>query len=129
MSAIPEPGSLELPPVDLVTLNPGIRRVVALLRANRFNTCDSGDGETHQHECDRATGYVAIYADRFRLVEEADRLVRLLGAYGVSVDSIGNGHTASIQASYDPVNGIAIIDVSDIHDRMLNVPNGTGGVT
>lgn len=111
----------DLPPV-LETLNPGIRRTVALLRARGFRTCDSGDGETHEHPCDREGGYVVIQVDPARLVEEAERLVHVLSGAGVRiapqelerVDGVTH-----IQAIYCPVERIALIDVSPIHDRQL----------
>jgi hypothetical protein len=33
--------------------------------------------------------------------------------------SIGDDEGAHVQASYDPCDGIAILDVENIHDRML----------
>jgi len=62
-------------------LNPGIRRLVVWLRANGFDTCDSGDGQTHDHACDRSCG--------------------------------------AIQASYDPADGSAVIDLTGVSDKDL----------
>lgn len=110
------------PPPVLENLNPGIRRTVALIRARGFRTCDSGDGETHEHPCDREHGYVVVQVEPARLVEEADRLASVLAGAGVRlapqelepVDGLSH-----IQASYCPVERIALLDVSPIHDRQL----------
>lgn len=103
-------------------LNPGIRRTVALLRAHGFRTTDSGDGETHDYACDRAVGYVAMQVEPGQLAAEADRLAAVLRAAGVRVEPQGPepvAGVAHIQASYCPADGIAVIDVSPIHDRLL----------
>lgn len=109
------------PPV-LESLNPGIRRTVALLRARGFRTCDSGDGETHDHACDREDGYVVVQVEPARLVDEADRLAEVLQGAGVRVTPRQlepiDGVT-HIQASYCPVDRIGLVDVSPIHDRQL----------
>jgi hypothetical protein len=39
-----------------MNLNPGIAKTVALLNWMGYRTTDSGDGETHDHECDRDVG-------------------------------------------------------------------------
>lgn len=109
------------PPV-LEDLNPGIRRTVALLRARGFGTCDSGDGETHDHPCDREDGYVVVQVEPARLVEEADRLAAVLQGAGVRVmprELEPVAGVTHIQASYCPVDRIGLIDVSPIHDRQL----------
>lgn len=108
------------------TLNPGIQKVVTLLNEHGFKTCDSGDGETHEHACDRPYGYVVIQTSADILVNESVRLMLLLRENGVLVEPIGlnadhpDGPIGTcIQANYDPVNGLALIDVQNIHDRML----------
>lgn len=110
--------------LDLETLNPGIRRVVALLNGAGFVTTDSGDGETHEHAaCDRELGYVVVDA---RDAAAADCLENVaigvgltLGAAGVAFVPIGQEGGAWIQATYDPIDGSCLVDVSNIHDRML----------
>jgi hypothetical protein len=42
------------------TLNPGIARLVHWLRATGFDTIDSGDGRTREHDCDRPYPYVVM---------------------------------------------------------------------
>jgi hypothetical protein len=106
-----------------VTLNSGIRRVVALLRAHGFATCDSGDGETHDYECDRDHGYVAVVVAPAELATEADRLAALLRSAGVRIEPRGEEvveGVTHIQASYCPADGVAVIDASPIHDRQLS---------
>lgn len=109
------------PPV-LESLNPGIRRTVALLRARGFRTCDSGDGETHDHPCDREGGYVVVQVEPARLAEEADRLASVLQGAGVRVRAQEleriDGVT-HVQAMYCPIDRVGVIDVSPIHDRQL----------
>jgi hypothetical protein len=123
---------LEVVPTRLEDLNPGIRRTVGLLWAHGFQTCDSGDGETREYECDREYGYVVIVVAPEELIAETRRLVVLLKQHGVAVLVIGTGYATPdatgptggvwIQASYDPAeepDAPAVIDVSFIHDRML----------
>ena len=113
----------------MTDLNPGIRRIVALLNEAGFATTDSGDGETHDFECDRDYGYVSIVVDRANLASEADRVAALLTGHGVQPTNMAvaakdtpvrppEGH-CWIQANYSPVDGVAIVDVQYVHDRML----------
>lgn len=69
---------LPLSPQELSLLNPGIRNAVAWLRARGFNTCDSGDGSTHEHDCDLAEPYVHMLLDQEKAFAETDRLGELL---------------------------------------------------
>lgn len=109
-------------PIDPATLNPGIRRFVALLREHCFDTTDSGDGETHDHECDRDVGYVAIrVAQPWKLTIEADRLRKLLVERGIATSPIA-GNAPFVQATYDPDDGSATIELHGVHDRMLLEP-------
>lgn len=104
-------------------INPGICRVVALLNDHGFTTCDSGDGETGDHTCDREVGYVSCtVSDPDALASEARRLRALLESRGVQLASIGDDGVY-LQASYDPIDGVAILDVEGIHDRMLDKPS------
>lgn len=99
-------------------LNPGIRLTVVALNAAGFETCDSGDGETHQHECDREESYVVIKSNGRTLTSDAVDLVQFLRHNGIDVVEVGC-EGVQVQANYDPVNDIAFIDVSGIHDRLL----------
>lgn len=105
-------------------LNPGITKTVAMLREHGFNTTDSGDGETHEHACDREVSYVSIVVENGRmLTSECHRLAGILLEHMTeegrqALGPMGEGEVA-IQGSYDPMNLTAIIDVTGIHDRML----------
>jgi hypothetical protein len=101
-------------------MNPGIVKLVALLQANGFSTTDSGDGETHEFECDRDYGYVVITVEPTKMVEESDRLCAVLAQYGITVVEISEQEAPCIQASYDPVTKSAFIDLMYVHDKLLN---------
>lgn len=109
--------------VGVTELKPGIRKLVALLHAHGFVTCDSGDGETHDFACDRAHGYVACRTAPAAMAYEADRLAELLSSFGLAVAEPDEKDppegVCHVQATYDPVNGIALLDVTHVHDRML----------
>lgn len=110
-----------LPPIDFAALNPGVRRLVRVLREAGFDTCDSGDGATHDHECDRSYPYVVIRVRPAEMAEEARRLRKVLRAFGCAVDTaIGMDESEpAIQATYDPVNDIATIDLTGVTDAAL----------
>lgn len=105
-------------------LNPGIVKLVTKLREAGFNTCDSGDGETHEFDCDRDYGYVSILVpDKNDLVSETDRLEQLLTSWGIvaipmTMEDPPEG-CCNIDAGYEPCNELAIIDIRYVHDRML----------
>lgn len=102
-------------------INPGIRRCVALLRAAGFETVDSGDGETHDYDCDREVGYVACRVRPGDLAAETDRLTYVLRRAGVRVELRGmedRPDVCHVQGSYAPGEP-AVIDASPLHDRML----------
>jgi hypothetical protein len=109
-----------LPEIDYNTLNPGIRELVRRLRAKNLNTCDSGDGKTHEHECDRTYPYVSIrIGDPIDLIPMSRGLLSLLGEWGVSIQDIGIYERPCIQATYDPANNLAMIDLCYVDDTML----------
>ena len=66
-------------------LNPGIVNLVTILNEHGFKTCDSGDGVTHDHECDRDYPYVVVMSDKTKLIEDTDRLMAVLYIMGVEV--------------------------------------------
>ena len=104
-------------------LNPGIVQLVKLLNDAGFGTTDSGDGETHDHDCDRDHGYVVIMTDSANLVTETDRLKTVLEQAGILVvpQDMGRPEVGCcyVQAMYCPADGFAIIDVMHVHDRMI----------
>ena len=102
-----------------MVLNPGITKTVQLLNDAGFVTCDSGDGETHDFECDRKQGYVVVSLTRCQgLVKACHKIADLLKENGVPVGV--DLESTRINGNYDPVDEITIIDIDNIHDRMLN---------
>lgn len=98
-------------------LNPGIVKTVEWLNANGFPTCDSGDGETHDAEYDRAWAYVVIQLDSpDNMAQEATRLLERLVSEGVEVHSIGL-EFPYIQVDFDPVVGLAFIQLVGLSDK------------
>ena len=58
-------------------LNPGIVKTVKMLNDAGYTTTDSGDGETHDYECDRDVGYVVVVLkDNADLVQECHNVAR-----------------------------------------------------
>ena len=110
--------TMQRPDVDYDELNPGIRETVRWLRSLGFETIDSGDGETHEYECDRDGAYVCILCRSSALAKEARRLMRALLDRGIMVGPVYEG-TTHIQASYDPANGFAVIELVGVTDAML----------
>lgn len=101
-------------------MNPGIVKTVRWLNDNGFVTTDSGDGETHDCECDRDHAYVVIRCAPEDMVVEADRLLTLLQFAGVSVDPIDfDQERPCIQADYDPANRMATISLMGVSDKVL----------
>lgn len=105
-------------------INPGILRTVLWLRSHGFATCDSGDGVTHIAECDRMYPYVTIRVAPEHMV--ARTLVRLLDRVGVRLQSQAQAFNADgwslapcIQATFDPGDGIALIDLMGVSDAHL----------
>lgn len=102
------------------SLNPGIRNFVRFLRRNGFDTIDSGDGNTHEFDCDRDFPFVSIQCRPETMVMEAQRLYDLLADEGIRVESVGpTGYEPCIQASFDPALDIGIIDIMNISDKNL----------
>jgi hypothetical protein len=53
------------------------------------------------------------------MVEEANRLRDVLAAHGIVVVAMSDEAKPCIQASYDPANGMALIDLQHVHDKDL----------
>lgn len=99
----------EVPGVD-----PGVRKLVALLRAHGFNTTDSGDGvskDLEEHECALPFANVFIrHDDPATLIATTDRLTNIL------TDLVGGLRDGqSVEASYSTHTGsvIAVVGVTD----------------
>jgi len=105
-------------------INPGIRRIVALLNEAGWETCDSGDGETRRCACDRDVGYVVVKLDldRFDLEVATVDVYEFLRTHGI-VFGHGPGE-ALISGSYSPIDGLALVNVHGVHDRMLKSDGG-----
>ena len=106
-------------------LNPGVRRTVAWLNAKGWPTCDSGDGETRDHECDRDHAYVVIQLPPHRvphIVAEVEGLASALRVGGVVLAPLGPDgpptDCVTVTGSYS-TDGIAFIDVQGLTDAML----------
>lgn len=96
-------------------INPGIRNVVEWLQGLGFETVDSGDGETHDFECDRPEPYVVIQTLPHRLVDDARRLRACLQARGIELEPQGPTPGVPVaQANYCPVSGTAFIDLTGV---------------
>ena len=123
-----------LTPEETAALDPGIRRLVTLLRAHGFETTDSGDGVTkpraafaeHPGWCERdlvevgilTMPHVHIRVSR-DMCDEADRLLCILRincprAFGYRPFAFDD---AAIQATYSPFDGIALLSVTGISDE------------
>ena len=98
-------------------LNPNIEKVVQSLQDAGFSTTDSGDGATHDHECDRPYPYVAMTCDPTFLAEDAHDLKEWCEEQGIDVGSVGDD--VWIQASYDPGNKSAILELVGVTDDDL----------
>jgi hypothetical protein len=101
-------------------LNPGIRNLVAWLNERGYETCDSGDGQTHDFACDRTYPYVVIQIEEPR--EIWDRTQSLLGDLareGIEVRPVSGASFPQMQATYDPADGTAFIELMHVDDAML----------
>ena len=88
-------------------INPGILHTVQWLNAHGFVTTDSGDGETHDYECDQPIPYVHMIVPPAQLIAETDRLAAMLREIGVEFgqqDETGNA--PAIESSYNPADSL-----------------------
>jgi hypothetical protein len=100
----------KLTPEELEQINPGIRHTVQVLRSWGFDTQDSGDGQTHNHECDLPHPYVHISVHPSKLTGETLRCLSLLEQHGVKFDDMPDPQVdlegwqkhPQIEASYMP---------------------------
>ena len=105
---------------DYESLNPGVRGAVRLLHQWGFETCDSGDGMTGDHECDREGAYIVIVSTPETLAWDADRLKERLE--GIEIDVTPQGQPGpSVQANYCPADYMALIDLHDLSDVELSL--------
>ena len=102
--------------------NPGIIRTAEFLTEAGYRITDSGDGETHDHVCDRDHGYLVVVVPASGLVQACDEIVNLLRGIGLtpapaSMETPPAGEVW-VQGTYFPIEGVATIDIAHIHDRM-----------
>lgn len=110
-------------------LDPGIVRLVTWLRANGFNTTDSGDGKTKFAQgfieddgvCPFA--HVAIFVEPEDLIKESRRLSSLLAdEFDIIIEPLGPDPDARpplIDASYCVSYDTAVIVLQNVDDSML----------
>ena len=102
--------------VDINSLDPGIRRVVAFLRERGFETTDSGDGVTKPAAGDTEAltePHVFMVANWSSLINEANRLLLVLDEHGVDTSDL------VVEASYDPRNQVGVVALVGLNDAML----------
>lgn len=100
-------------------INPGVKRLVHWLNSLGLRTVDSGDGQTHDHECDRPDPYVVIMSEPHALVPTSLALRDMIEDLGIEVSPQGQGRVY-IQANFDPVDGYAFIDLNGMTDADLH---------
>lgn len=114
--------------INYEELDPGIRLTVKRLRDNGFETTDSGDGKTkllpgsiYDPTEVFTFPHVACVIDYEALLREATRLLHLLEDIGIIVRPIGygDGNHPAIQASFDPSNLTAVIELLNVDDLIL----------
>lgn len=107
--------------IDYDALNPGIRETVRMLRDHGFDTCDSGDGETAEFECDPGFPYVHMTVDPVRMVQEADRLLEIMRPLiDFDRECLTDDEmmiAPGVEASYHPKPGVAVLSVMNVCDR------------
>lgn len=106
-------------------LNPGIKETVKLLQQYGFNTCDSGDGQTHDHPCDLPFPYVHMKVEPDKFIDEADRLFEFLSQFGIDFsepfDEDGTPIGPHIECHYTPGNQLATMSVFFVNDQLLGL--------
>lgn len=96
-------------------LNQGIRKTVEWLIQNGYQTTDSGDGETHEHECDQEQPYVHMLIAPDKLVAETDRLAVLLKERGINVQPMDeNSSVPCVEAAYNPAHGVGTLTLWNV---------------
>jgi len=123
---VEEVAAVEALPADVAAgLDPGIRGVVEWLRAEGFDTMDSGDGVTKGADGSPAP-HVFIRVERATMCDVADRLRKVCVARGIKLrgeapdlESALDEDWPFIQAHYDPEDGIATVLLGCVDDATL----------
>lgn len=103
--------SAEMDQIDLAALDPGIRNVVAHLRAAGFDTTDSGDGRTKNLSDPEVLPFAHVVIDSM----PTDLLADAHDLHNVATDAcatVGFPSGFQIEATYDPADSSAIIMLS-----------------
>lgn len=114
--------------LDLSTLDPGIRAVVALVRLLGFSTFDSGDGATKTGgECECEVDpypHVRATVDPLQAVAEALRLAAALEARGVALArGVHDGPSLHLLwSTHEP--GLAVLELVGLTDDGLALALG-----
>jgi hypothetical protein len=99
--------AMPMAPLDLDQLDPGIRDIVAHLRAAGFETTDSGDGKTKEQPDPEVMPWanVAIATEPARLMADAVAVQVFLGAANVPPGF-------QVEATYWPASSNALVLVT-----------------
>lgn len=113
--------------VDFSGLDVGVRNTVFWLRRAGFETVDSGDGITKATDSDYVDGeflpypHVAMLVTPSEMVREADRLMATLEEAGVNFEPVDPETDPTIQTSYSPVDGHAVLILMNVDDKLLGL--------
>ena len=102
--------------LDLAEIDPGVRRLVALLNERGFNTTDSGDGVSKDPEArwiEHPHVFIRCESPE-HMIAQSYRVVDVLTEVGVRWDGAAN-----VEATWSPVDGVAIIMVTHVSDADL----------
>jgi hypothetical protein len=98
---------------DPSKLDKGIRRTVLCLREDGFDTCDSGDGsKAAWMEGALDVPHVFMRIDPAAIVVEAKHLLR-------TVEALFGDAVYTIEATYSPIDGVAILSLMGVGDKDL----------
>jgi len=112
-------------------LDPGIRETVKWLRSLGHDTTDSGDGRSKPadwYESGEALPYPHVYIQTGLghkcLIDTAHTLLVQLELADIDVQPQNPEGKPYIQATYDPVNQLGIIELCNVDDALLlkNMP-------
>lgn len=110
-------------------INPGIVKLVAMLQAEGFVTTDSGDGITNvELGMDDALDFPHVFmvVDADQMIAESHRLWALLepaANFNPRVDAPPDQPLGVIEASYSPINEIAVLSLYNLDDAFLFGPD------
>lgn len=110
---------LDIDTLDYSELDPNIRETVRLLRRAGFDTTDSSDGATHRYmSADIDFPYVCVHTSPEDMVNASRKIKPLLESVGVSFSIPQSQDHAgpTIEASYSPVDGVAVVMVNFVVD-------------